>query len=58
MSKSLIAALFGICSFAFIAAPVGIDLTSGKITMQSAFAKNGADDVVPDNNGVDPLPHP
>ena len=51
MSKILIAALFGICSFAFVAAPGGIDLTSGKITVQSAFAKNGADDVL---GGVDP----
>ncbi len=55
MSKILIAALFGICSFAFVAAPGGIDLTSGKITVQSAFAKNGADDVP---GGVDPQPHP
>ena len=58
MSKILIAALFSVCAFAFIAAPVAVDLTSGKITTSSALAKNGADDVVPDNRGVDPAPHP
>jgi hypothetical protein len=58
MSKILVAALFGVCSFAFVAAPIGIDLTSGKVTMQSAFAKHGADDVLPDDRGQDAVPHP
>jgi hypothetical protein len=57
MSKFLVAALFGACAFAFVAAPVSIDLTFGKITMKSALAKNGADDVLPDDRGADPAPH-
>jgi hypothetical protein len=58
MSKILVAALFSACAVAFVAAPVAVDLASGKITMQSALAKHGADDVVPDDRGVDPAPHP
>ena len=57
MSKFLAAMLFGGCAFAFVAAPVSIALTCGKITMKSALAKNGADDVLPDDRGVDPAPH-
>ena len=33
MSKILIAALFSVCAFAFVAAPVSVDLTSGKVTV-------------------------
>ena len=58
MSKFLAAMLFGACTFAFVAAPVSVDLMSGKITMKSALAKHGADDVIPDDRGVDPAPHP
>ena len=57
MSKFLAAMLLGTCAFAFVAAPVSVDLMSGKITIKSALAKNGADDVVPDDRGVDPAPH-
>lgn len=52
MSKILAALLFGACAFAFVAAPVSIDLASGKVTVKSALAKNGADDVLPDDRGA------
>jgi len=58
MSKFLTALLFAACAFAFVAAPISVDIASGKITKNAAFAKHGADDVLPDDRGVDPLPHP
>lgn len=57
MSKLLAAALFGACTFAFVASPVAIDLTSGKVMVKYAFAKHGADDVLPDDRGG-PEPQP
>jgi hypothetical protein len=55
MSKFLAAILLGTCAFAFVAAPIAVDLASGKITMTSALAKDGADDVVPQ---APEAPHP
>ncbi|MGB8398830.1 hypothetical protein [Bradyrhizobium sp.] len=60
MSKILMTMLFGLSALSFVAAPVTIDLASGKIGVKSAMAKHGADDIVPDpfdDNGVDPQPH-
>jgi len=53
MSKIFVAALFGFCTMAFVAAPIAIDFASGNISVKSAFAKHGADDVVPE-----PQPEP
>lgn len=53
MSKILTAALFGVCALAFVAAPVAVNFSSGEFTVASAFAKHGADDVVPE-----PQPEP
>lgn len=56
MSKILVAALFGVCAVAFVAAPIAANFSSGKITVASAFAKHGADDVVPEPQRKDFVP--
>jgi hypothetical protein len=39
--------LLSACTLAFSSAPVTFDMASGTIAATSAFAKHGADDVVP-----------
>ena len=63
MSKILVAAMFSICAVAFAAAPVAaapvaVGVTSGKITIKSTLVKRGADDLLPDDNGIDGPNHP
>lgn len=55
MTKLIAAALLSAFAFAFTSAPVTFDVASGKLTVSSAFASHGADDVL---GGVDPAPHP
>jgi len=47
MSKIIAAMLLSACTLAFSSALVTFDMASGTIAATSAFAKNGADDVVP-----------
>lgn len=56
MSKTFAFALFAACAFAFVAAPVGFDPTTGQITVKQALAKHGADDVVPETQ-AEPEPN-
>ena len=48
MTKLLAAALFATVALAFVSAPVSIDPATGTLTVKSALAKHGADDVLPD----------
>ena len=47
MSKIIAAALFSAFTLSFSFAPVAFDMASGTIAVTSAFAKHGADDVLP-----------
>jgi len=53
MSKIFVAALFALSTMAFVAAPIAVDFSAGDLSVTSAFAKHGADDVVPE-----PQPEP
>jgi len=53
MSKLIAAALLSACTLAFASAPVTFDMASGSVTVTSAFAKHGADDVVPQQQPAD-----
>jgi hypothetical protein len=47
MSKIIAAALLSAFTLSFAFAPVAFDMASGTIAMSSAYAKHGADDVLP-----------
>ena len=47
MSKIIAAVLLSAFAVAFVSAPVTFDQAAGTLTMMSAFAKHGADDVLP-----------
>jgi len=47
MSKIIAAMVLSACTLAFASAPVSFDMASGTIAVTSAFAKHGADDVLP-----------
>jgi len=47
MSKIITAALLSVFTLSFSFAPVAFDVASGTIVVTSAFAKHGADDVLP-----------
>jgi len=49
MSKIIAAMLLAGCTLTFASAPVTFDMASGTIAVTSAFAKHGADDVLPPN---------
>lgn len=49
MSKLVTAALLSGCAFAFIAAPVSFNTSSGSVSVSQAFAKRGADDAADHN---------